>query len=127
MAETVSCQSCGRASSVKRTGCMYCGAPLPVTESALDAQVPVLRQLEEWERGFNVVLAPLDAGPPTERMVGRLADVTGLENDLARVVLEARTALPVARVGTAQDADLVARILGAADLATSVVADAELA
>jgi hypothetical protein len=127
MAETVSCPSCGRASSVKRVSCMYCGAPLPVTESTLDVQVPVFRRLEEWERGFNVVLAPIDVGPPTEHMVDRLSEVTGLEPEVAQAVLEAKTPIPVARVATAQDAGVVARLLGAADLAASVVADDELA
>lgn len=104
---------------------MYCGEPLPETEAALDAQVPVLRPLEEWERGFNVVLVPLDR-EATDREIERLAEVAAMEESLARTVLAWRAPVPVARVVSDREAEQVVRLLDAASLAATIVPDADL-
>lgn len=124
MPETVACPRCTRNNGAHRTSCIYCGEPLPIVDEAL--QVPTLRPVEEWESGFNVVLAPLDV-EPTEAQALRLAEVTRMEEDVARAVLDARASLPVARVPSEAEAALVARLLGASDLAAVVVPDAALA
>jgi hypothetical protein len=125
-AELVPCPRCDRNNGARRTTCIYCGAPLPVTDATAAVQVPTLRAVEEWESGFSVVLAPLDERAPTARQVERLAEVTRMEPERARAILASRASLPVVRVASEHEAALVARLLGEADLGASVVADAAL-
>src|SRR4051812_28827722 len=50
--ELVACDKCLRANAPTRMNCLYCGAPLPVTERSAALRRPSLRKLEEWEQGF---------------------------------------------------------------------------
>src|SRR4051812_39629801 len=113
MSDVVACPRCNRNNGARRTSCMYCGEPLPIVDAVL--QVPTLRPLEEWEKGYSVVVAPLDA-EPDRAQVDRLAEVVRLEEPAARAILDARLPLPVARVASEAEAALVARLLDAADL-----------
>jgi hypothetical protein len=88
--------------------------------------VPILRPVEEFEPGFSVVLAPLDREAPTDRQFARFCEITHMEDETARAVFAARISLPVARVPTEGEADLVARLLGESDLGATVVADTAL-
>ena len=56
MPDVITCPSCNRNNGVRRTSCLYCGAPLPVTETSAALQVPTLRPVEEWEKGFDLTL-----------------------------------------------------------------------
>ena len=125
-ADLVQCPRCNRNNGARRTTCIYCGAPLPVTDASAAVQVPTLRAVEEWESGFTVVIAPLDQQMPARRQIERLAEVTRMEPELADAILSARAPLPVARVAGEQEAALVSRLLGEAGLGASVVADAAL-
>jgi hypothetical protein len=100
---------------------------MPVTEETAGRQVPTLRPVQEWERGFTVVLAPLDEEAPTAHQLVRLCEIARMDEETARAFLAARVSLPVARVGTAAEAGLVARLLGAADLGAAVLPDERLA
>lgn len=97
-----------------------------MSDEALALQVPTLRPVEEWETGFSVVLAPLDQGWPTPRQVARLCEVTRMEEATAAAILASRVSLPVARVSTSGEAELVARLLGESELGATVVADEAL-
>ena len=123
----VICPQCNRNNGVRRTTCLYCGAALPVTDDTAAVQVPTLRHVEPWERGFSVVLAPLDRDEPTAHQLDRFREITQLDDEVARAVFAARVSLPVARVPTEGEASLVARLLGEADLGATVVPDAALA
>src|ERR1041385_7609087 len=126
MPDVVTCPSCNRNNGARRTSCLYCGAALPVTESSASIQVPTLRPVEEWEKGYSVILAPLDAAAPTTEQLARLCEITRMEEPTARAVFDARAPLPVARVPSEGEAGLVMRLLGGADLGASILADADL-
>jgi hypothetical protein len=126
MPDLVTCPRCNRNNGLQRTNCLYCGEPLPVTDESSAVQVPAIRPVEEWEKGFTVVLAPLDSSAPTEAQVARLCEVTKMEEDLARLALDARVSVPVVRVPSRAEAELVARLLGASDLGATLVADDDL-
>lgn len=127
MADTVECPKCRRQSGVRRTACIYCGEPLPVTADSAGVQVPALKPIEEWESGYSVVLAPLDQDTPSARQLTRLAEIAHIEESEARSFLDSRISLPVARVGSAQEAELIATLLGDADLGTTILSDESLA
>lgn len=126
MADVVACPACSRNNGAHRTTCLYCGAALPVTVETMSQQVPTLRPVEDWERGFSVILAPLDREAPTDRQFSRFCEITRIEQETARAVFEARTSLPVARVPTLAEAEVVARLLGDAELGATVIADSDL-
>lgn len=105
---------------------MYCGEPLPMTADVAGLQIPLLKHVEEWESGYSVVLAPLDQDAPTTRQITRLAEIAHIEESDALNIYSARVSLPVVRVGTAAEAETVTRLLGDADLGTTVVSDQSL-
>ena len=105
---------------------MYCGVSLPVTESSAGVQVPILALVEEWERGFTVVLAPLDDDGPSERQLTRLADIARVDEATARAILASRLSLPLVRVSTEEEAGLVTRLLGEAGFGTTILDDQTL-
>lgn len=127
MSDTVLCPSCSRVNGLRRATCIYCGAAMPVTDVSAGVLVPNLRPVEEWEPGFTVVLAPLDAEAPTSRQVTRLAQIAGIDEGVAEAIFRARTPLPVARVGTTEEAGLVTRLLGESELGVTVLSDGDLA
>jgi hypothetical protein len=127
MVDLVACTKCNRNNAIRRTNCLYCGEPLPVTAESSTVQVPILRPVEDWEKGFTVVLAPLDAETPTDGQIARVCEVARMEEDLARATFALQTSVPLVRVPTKQDAELVARLLGASDLGATVVADEDMA
>lgn len=126
MSDTIPCTKCSRNNGKKRTTCIYCGEPLPISEATLGEQVPFFAPAEDWELAYTVVLAPLDNFDATERQILRLSEITKMHEDLARIALDARVSVPVLRVKTLEEADLAARFLGEADLGSTVVADSDL-
>ncbi len=127
MPDLIACPSCNRNNGVRRTTCIYCGFELPVTEDTVDLQVPTFKPVEEWESGVTVVLAPFEGLEPTPHQVARLRDIARLEDDVAAAFFGARCSLPVARVSSQNEAELVRQLLSAAGLQSTLVADDPLA
>ncbi|HJQ32545.1 MAG TPA: hypothetical protein VJ866_10210 [Pyrinomonadaceae bacterium] len=120
-AEMVACEQCLRANAPTRMTCMYCGAALPVTEQSAALRRPTLKKLEEWERGFNVVLLPRE-GLKTDA-VEEAAVLLRLEaSRLAEIVASGR-ALPLARAASMEEAELVVSRLRALGIIAEVFAD----
>ena len=124
--ELVACERCARANAPTRMNCLYCGALLPVTEQSAALRRPALRKMEEWERGFNVVLHPESsaAAPETIEEVASL-----LRLDAARFseIIETGRPLPVARAASSEEAELIVGRLAARGLAAEVFTDEALA
>jgi hypothetical protein len=119
----VACEQCLRANPPTRMDCLYCGATLPATEQSAALRRPTLKKLEEWERGFNVVLLPRAGASPKPDAVEEAAPLLRLEaSRLAEIVASGR-ALPLARASSAEEAELVVSRLGALGLNTEVFTD----
>lgn len=124
--ELVACDKCSRSNAPTRMNCLYCGAPLPVTERSAALRRPALRKLEEWEQGFNVVLHPPSAIPAPET-VEELAAFLRLDAARLSEIFESGTALPVARAASSEEAELVVGRLKARGLEAEVFDDELLA
>lgn len=131
--EMVACEACGRANPPTRAGCLYCGARLPASAGVAALKRPVLKPLEEWERGVNVVLLPREvvAGALTkETLTGEaLAEASALlrlDEGRLREMAAAGGALPLARAASEGEGALVAGRLRALGFAVGVFADDEL-
>lgn len=127
--EMVACEHCGRVSPPTRMKCLYCGAALPVSVEGRDLRRPALKPLEEWERGFNIVLAPhaQDDVRPSDDAMLEAATLVRLKPEQLREMLAAGVPLPLARTGEREEVSLVAHKLGALGLRVESIADEDLA
>jgi hypothetical protein len=124
--ELVACEDCLRANAPTRMKCLYCGAPLPVTERSARLRRPSLRKLEEWEQGFNVVLhSPCSNLAP--ETIEELAPLLRLDAARLEEMVETGATLPVARAASNEEAWLIVERLKARGLDAEVFADETLA
>ncbi len=121
--EMPNCEKCGRANAPTRTNCIYCGADLPVVESAKVLQKPKLTKLEEWELGFNVILFPV---PTAQLDVDQIAGYLNFSTTDLKLILSAQESIPVARSENANDAELIKSSLSKLNCETVVVSDWDL-
>jgi len=124
--ELVACDACLRANAPTRMNCLYCGAPLPVTERSAALRRPALRKLEEWERGFNVVLHPTCSRPARET-IEEVATLLRLDADRISEIVETGTTLPIARAASEEEASLIVERLKARGLEAELFMDETLA
>ncbi|MCA1620115.1 MAG: hypothetical protein LC795_12560 [Acidobacteria bacterium] len=125
--QMVACEECLRANPPTRPSCLYCGATLPSTPDAAALRRPVLKKLEEWEHGFNVVTLARAAGALTSEAAEEAASLLRLDTGgLKEIVLSGR-AMPVARAASADEAWLIVERLRALGLNTEVFPDEVLA
>jgi hypothetical protein len=117
--ELVTCRSCGRANPPTRLKCLYCASDLELKDTT--AVKPMLRKLEDWERGFNVILretADVD--------VQKAASYLSVEQKEISDVIGAGTPLPLVRVESETEAEVVVKALGKYGLKCVIVSDIDL-
>jgi hypothetical protein len=122
-AEMVACDVCLRANAPTRMSCLYCGAALPATVQSAALRRPTLKKLEEWERGFNVVLLPRGGAGLNPDAVEEAAALLRLDASRVAEVIASGRALPVARAASTEEAELVTSRLGALGLDTEILTD----
>ncbi len=123
--QMLACEACQRANPPTRTNCLYCGAILPVKDSAELFVKPVLRPLENWEQGFNTILLPADE-QPSHDSVWKIADLLQLEaEDIKRIVTSGKP-LPLARAATEEEAAVIEKRLDTLGFKILVIPDKEL-
>lgn len=125
--QMVACEECLRANPPTRLLCLYCGAKLPATAEGAALRRPVLKKLEEWEHGFNVVTLARAAGALTSEAAEEAASLLRLDSGWLKEIVLAGRAMPVARAASADEAWLVVERLRALGLNTEVFPDDVLA
>lgn len=118
----IACAGCGRQNPPNRLNCLYCGRELTITAADLADTDPVIRDLEAWESGFNLVLRSA-AGAATE---GFAKVVPGSSIDLGSII-GSNLPLPIARVESQKLADVLVEKLDRIGMRCSVISDADLA
>lgn len=126
--EMVACESCGRANPPTRMKCLYCGEPLPAAEAGRDSRQPILKPLEEWERGYNVVLAPrrIDDVHVRGDALAEAAQLLRIKPGQLDEMIASRAVLPLARTGVRDEVALMEARLGELGLGVEIVSDEEL-
>ncbi|HVE59796.1 MAG TPA: hypothetical protein VNB22_23490 [Pyrinomonadaceae bacterium] len=124
--EMVLCGNCARANPPNRLKCMYCGAELELSAAQSAVLAPVLRKLENWESGFNLIYLPKGENVPAET-AAQVAKFIGLEKDVVQKIFVAQKQLPVVRTETVKEAEILQNRLWEAGLETSIISDAQLA
>ena len=121
--QMIRCEECLRANPPTRVSCLYCVAPLPLTESAAQLRKPVLRQPEKHQLGYNNILLP---GEVSTEIVAEAAQLVKLTAENVQQLMSQRVPLPVARTASREEAALVTLRLTNLGLSCLTVSDEEL-
>jgi hypothetical protein len=127
--QMIRCEECLRANPPTRVSCLYCVAPLPLTETSARLIKPALRPPEKHQLGYNNILLANDQGADqvvSEEVVVGAAELLKLSVENVREVLSQKTALPVARTASREEAKLVTERLRELGLQCLTASDDEL-
>lgn len=124
--EMILCEKCQRKNPPNRLKCFYCAAELVLTAEQAELVKPVLRKLEIWEKGFNLIIQT-DATKLNEVNTSEIAKNIGVEADVVHKIVESGKNVPLARAESESEAETVKRILQRHGLKTVIVSDERLA
>jgi hypothetical protein len=123
--QMIRCEECLRANPPTRVSCLYCVAPLPLTESSVRLRKPVLRQPEKHQLGYNNILVPVESEVSTE-IVNDAAALLKLSPENMQQLMFQGVPLPVARTASREEAELVTLRLRELGFSCLTVSDEEL-
>ncbi len=125
--EMIACGKCNRANPPNRMKCLYCGAELEFSDAQTAIVKPVLRRLEAWEKGFNLIYMPADAAEIDEQKIKEIARMTRIETDVLEKFFEAKKPLPLARAGSEKEIEIVRQRFAEIGIKTVLLSDEKLA
>ncbi|HEV8427675.1 MAG TPA: hypothetical protein VGQ41_07170 [Pyrinomonadaceae bacterium] len=123
--QMIRCEECLRANPPTRVSCLYCVAPLPVTESSARLRKPVLRQPEKHQPGYNNILIPIRRALPDE-IVNETAALLKLSPENVQALMSQSVPMPVARTASREEAELVTERLARLGLTCTILSDQDL-
>ena len=123
--QMIRCEECLRANPPTRVSCLYCVAPLPMTEAAARLRKPVLRPPEKHQLGYNNILLPSEQAAP-EEMISEAAKLLKLSPENVRELVSQSVPMPVARTASREEAELVSVRLRDLGLDCLTLSDEEL-
>ncbi len=123
--QMIRCEECLRANPPTRVSCMYCVAPLPLTEASARLRKPVLRPPEKHQLGYNNILLPQDQAVSAEVMADAATLLKLSEENLQEILAHALP-LPVARTASREEAELVDERLRDLGLRSLMLSDHDL-
>jgi hypothetical protein len=123
----VRCDECLRANPPTRPLCLYCAAPLPLTEATKPLRQPALRRLEDWECGYNLIFSPHSRARITEDALVKMTELLRVKMEELLHITEAVEPLPLALAATQDEASLIEERLRALGAEVIMVSDTELA
>ena len=104
--QMIRCEECLRANPPTRMTCLYCVAPLPLTEASARLRKPVLRAPEKHQHGYNTILLPQDQ-VPSQEVTAQAAELLKLSAEKLQEIFSHGIPLPVARTASLEEAELV--------------------
>ena len=123
--QMIRCEECLRANPPTRASCLYCVAPLPLTETSARLIKPVLRPPEKHQLGYNNILLPHEQVASDEVVAGA-AELLKLSAENVREILSQSVALPVTYPANRVEAELVTERLRELGLDCLTVSNDEL-
>ncbi len=123
--EMINCEQCRRANPPTRSKCLYCGAQMEFSERQSRFLKPNLRQMETWEKGFNLIFVG-DSEILDSSKFEEAALLLKTEKDFLPQIVEAKKPLPVARVETEKEAEIVQNRLLELGVETKIIRDEDL-
>jgi hypothetical protein len=123
--QMIRCEECLRANPPTRVSCLYCVAPLPMTEASARLRKPVLRPPEKHQLGYNNILLPTDQAA-TDDVIDEAAKLLKLSAEDVRALMSASVPMPVARTASREEAELVTERLRDLGLSCLTLSDEDL-
>ena len=123
--QMIRCEECLRANPPTRVTCLYCVAPLPMTEAAARLRKPVLRPPEKHQLGYNNILLPPDQATP-EEVISETAKLLKLSTENVQELMSQSVPMPVARTASREEAELVTARLRDLGLSCLTLSDEDL-
>jgi len=125
--QMIRCEECLRANPPTRVTCLYCVAPLPLTEAAVRLRKPVLRPPEKHQSGYNNILLPQDQALSDEEIVEAATLLKIIEEKFRDLLSFSQSIpLPVARTASREEAELVLMRLRDLGIKCLMLSDEEL-
>jgi hypothetical protein len=119
------CRRCERQNPPTRLRCLYCNAELEFDAAQTRFIKPVLRKLEAWEKGFNLIYLPTE-NDLSEPQQTEITKQTRMEKAVLQKISEARTPLPLARAESVKEAEIIKQNLSKIGVETLVLSDENL-
>jgi len=126
-AEMIACEKCRRTNPPNRLKCLYCGAQLEFSDAQTEFIRPVLRKLESWERGFNLIYIPDDSAKIDGQKIKEISRITRIETEALQKFFDAQKPLPLARPESEKEAEIVKRRFAEIGIKTVLMSDEKLA
>lgn len=124
--ELIACRKCGRKSAPTRLKCLYCGAELELDEIQSGLIKPILRKLEYWEKGYNLIYLPGDENLCAAQQ-NEIAKMTRAEKAVLQNISETRIQIPLARAESSKEAEIIRQRLSEIGVETLILSDEQLA
>jgi hypothetical protein len=124
--EMILCVKCQRTNPPTRLACFYCGAQLELSEEQSKNIKPHLRKLEIWEKGFNLILSP-NGQNFDDAKLSEIAKLLNLEREVLQKLFGADKALPLARIESEKEGEIIRERLRELGVETIFVNDESLA
>src|SRR5262245_29273678 len=105
--EMIACGKCARKNPPTRLQCFYCGAELAISDERASTLAPNLRQMEAWEKGFNIILKNNAADVYREENIVAAARLLKQDPQELKSVLQKGCSLPVARSESQKEAEII--------------------
>jgi hypothetical protein len=124
--EMIRCEECLRANPPTRFACLYCDAPLALSESTAHLRKPILRQPEKHQLGFNCILLTTDPLPSDGDSLTKAAELLKLKPENLNSILAIKAPMPLARTPILEESVLVGDRLRDLGFTTVVLSDEDL-
>jgi hypothetical protein len=124
--EMIFCQKCERRNPPTKLNCFYCGAELEFSQAQSAFIKPNLRKLENWEKGFNLIHSP-DSRSFDKAKLPEIAKMLKRDEEFLEKLIAAEKPLPLARVESKREAEIVQTLLTKFGFQTLIIADEDLA
>ena len=123
--EMILCGKCERKNPPTRLNCFYCGAELEFSEAQSGFIKPNLRKLENWEKGFNLVYLPASENFDDTKL-SEIAKFLKCEKEFLQKLFAAQKSLPLARVESEKESEIVQKRLREHGANTLILSDERL-
>jgi hypothetical protein len=125
--EMAVCEKCSRKNPPTRLNCVYCGEQLKLSGAQADTAAPNLRQMEAWEKGYNIILLRRPGDSPPEESIRAVAQLLRWEPQDVKDFLQKESSLPIAKTESPQEAELIKQRLADAGFGSFILPDEEIA
>ena len=124
--EMLACEKCARKNPPTQLKCFYCGEQLGSGDRPAELAAPVLRSMEPWEKGFNIILTG-SAAIPSEKDILAAARLLRQDPQDIKTVVGKCLPLPLVRTDTLPEAEMIKKRLSESGLDSFIWPDQEAA